>query len=132
MDGSLDHQLERILRKPAEPIKSPRLHKLSATVLHNMFVRMSSNPFLMLSLGLGLHDSEDGSLNKEKTRNFIHSVAYAALCATHVALYDRAQRFHYLGAPPTIGVSFSSLPVYIVTLISTLGPVRSEGFLLGC
>lgn len=110
---------------------TPRLHKLSATSLYNMFVRMLSIPCSALSLELGLHDSKTGRLDEDKTRNFIQNVAYEALCATHVVLYNKAQKVHYLGAPPTIGVSFPRLPVYMATLINTIGPVRSEGFLLG-
>lgn len=110
---------------------TPRLHKLSATSLYNMYVRMLSIPCSALSSELGLHDSKTGVLDKDKSRNFIQDVAYEALGATHVVLYNKAQKVHYLGAPPTISVSFPRLPVYMSTLINTIGPVRSEGFLLG-
>lgn len=66
-------------------------------------------------------------------RSFTKNVAYNALCATHVAAYNRAkaQNAYYIGAPRTMGFGFPRLPVYVATLINTIGPVRSEGFLCG-
>lgn len=100
-------------------------HHLNTTAMFNMFARIIFQICLSINRELGAPNVVN---DLPVIRDITNSVAWDALSAAYVVMYNKGRRFDYglfanMPVPPILATKF---PIFVSALINSIGPIQRD------